>query len=184
MILRLPKTHRDHLQTVYNSHMLHSQTADPFKLALYKLIGKLEPSRRSVAQVTTTIEDWLWFQLTMVDEDEEGGLRGLADVLLGYGERHFDGVPGQKGSRRGVWAGVLLMCGQFERVCSQSTSCFNGNSDFRNSGCRCALGISRDRSRSCSSRYCSRIPRPSQAIVTSRDFGYDPAYVANFACCN
>ncbi|TFK99639.1 nucleoporin-interacting protein NIC96 [Pterulicium gracile] len=113
---RLPKTHRDHLQTVYNSHMLHSQTADPFKLALYKLIGKLEPSRRSVAQVTTTIEDWLWFQLTMVDEDEEGGLRGLADVLLGYGERHFDGVPGQKGSRRGVWAGVLLMCGQFERA--------------------------------------------------------------------
>ena len=51
-----------------------------------------------------------------VDEDEFGGLRGLADVLLGYGERHFDGAPGQKGARRGVWAGVLLMCGQFERV--------------------------------------------------------------------
>jgi len=43
-------------------------------------------------------------------------LRALADVLLGYGERHFDGPPSQKGSRRGVWAGVLLMCGQFERV--------------------------------------------------------------------
>ena len=40
----------------------------------------------------------------------------MADVLLGYGERHFDGAPGQKGARRGVWAGVLLMCGQFERV--------------------------------------------------------------------
>jgi len=46
--------------------MLHSVTADPFKLALYKLMGKLEPSRRSVAQVTTTTEDWLWFQLSMV----------------------------------------------------------------------------------------------------------------------
>lgn len=51
-----------------------------------------------------------------VDEDEEGGLRALAEVLLGYGERQFDGPPGQQGSRRGVWAGVLLMCGQFERV--------------------------------------------------------------------
>jgi nuclear pore complex protein Nup93 len=51
-----------------------------------------------------------------VDEEEDGGLQGLADVLLGYGERHFDGPPGQQGSRRGVWAGVLLMCGQFERV--------------------------------------------------------------------
>jgi nuclear pore complex protein Nup93 len=63
---RLPKLHRDHLQSVYNAHMLHSTTADPFKLALYKLMGKLEPSRRSVQQVTTTTEDWLWFQLAMV----------------------------------------------------------------------------------------------------------------------
>ncbi|KAF8885239.1 Nup93/Nic96-domain-containing protein [Gymnopilus junonius] len=113
---KLPKAHRDHLQAVYNAHMLHSSTADPFKLALYKLMGKLEPQRRSVPLVTTTTEDWLWFQLAMVDEDEDGGLRALADVLLGYGERHFDGPPNQPGLRRGVWAGVLLMCGQFERA--------------------------------------------------------------------
>ncbi|KAJ6569434.1 nucleoporin-interacting protein NIC96 [Mycena capillaripes] len=113
---RLPKLARDNLQSVYNTHMLHSSTADPFKLALYKLMGKLEPSRRSVAQVTSTTEDWLWFQLAMVDEEEDGGLRGLAEVLLGYGERQFDGPPNQQGSRRGVWAGVLLMCGQFERA--------------------------------------------------------------------
>ena len=55
-----------------------------------------------------------------VDEDEDGGLRALTEVLLGYGERHFDGPPNQPGSRRGVWAGVLLMCGQFERVCISS----------------------------------------------------------------
>ncbi|KAG6831646.1 hypothetical protein H0H92_008723 [Tricholoma furcatifolium] len=108
---KLPKTHRDHLQTVYNAHMLHSATADPFKLALYKLMGKLEPSRRSVQQVTTTTEDWIWFQLAMVDEDEEGGLRALSEVLLGYGERHFD-----TNQQKGVWASVLLMCGQFERA--------------------------------------------------------------------
>ncbi|RPD59374.1 nucleoporin-interacting protein NIC96 [Lentinus tigrinus ALCF2SS1-7] len=113
---RLPKPHRDQLHAAYNAHMLHSSTADPFKLALYKLMGKIDPTRRSVAQVTVTTEDWLWFQLSMVDEDELGGLRGLAEVLLNYGERHFDGAPGQKGTKRGVWAGVLLMCGQFERA--------------------------------------------------------------------
>ncbi|OJT04938.1 Meiotically up-regulated gene 87 protein [Trametes pubescens] len=113
---RLPKPHRDQLHAAYNAHMLHSATADPFKLALYKLMGKIDPARRSVAQVTVTTEDWLWFQLSMVDEGEFGGLRGLAEVLLSYGERHFDGVPGQKGAKRGVWAGVLLMCGQFERA--------------------------------------------------------------------
>ena len=63
---RLSKPHRDHLQSVYNAHMLHSASADPFKLALFKLMGRLEPSRRTVPQVTTTTEDWLWYQLAMV----------------------------------------------------------------------------------------------------------------------
>ncbi|KAK2462123.1 hypothetical protein APHAL10511_006586 [Amanita phalloides] len=115
---KLPKSHRDHLQAIYNAHMLHSSTADPFKLAVYKLMGRLEPSRRNVPHVTTTTEDWLWFQLSMVDEDEDGGLRGLADGILSYGERHFEGAPNRQASRRGVWAGVLLMCGQFERAVS------------------------------------------------------------------
>jgi nuclear pore complex protein Nup93 len=114
--------------------MLHSSTTDPFKLALYKLMGKIDPSKRTVPDVTVTTEDWLWFQLAMVrtaldrfapalitvsqlDEEEFGGLRGLSDVVSGYGQRHFDGPPNQRGSRKGVWAAVLTMCGQFERVC-------------------------------------------------------------------
>lgn len=60
--------------------------------------------------------------MNKVDEAENGGLRALAEVLLSYGERHFDGAPGQKGAKRGVWAGVLLMCGQFERVSRASLS--------------------------------------------------------------
>ncbi|KAI0321907.1 nucleoporin-interacting protein NIC96 [Amylostereum chailletii] len=113
---RLPKPHRDHIQSIYNAHMLHSATVDPFKLALYKLMGKLDPTRRTVPLVTATTEDWLWFQLAMVDEEENGGLRGLAETLLGYGERHFEGPSGQKGPRAGLWAAVLLICGQFERA--------------------------------------------------------------------
>lgn len=46
--------------------MLHSSTTDPFKLALYKLMGKIDPSKRTVPDVTITTEDWLWFQLAMV----------------------------------------------------------------------------------------------------------------------
>lgn len=46
--------------------MLHSSTTDPFKLALYKLMGKIDPSKRAVPDVTVTTEDWLWFQLAMV----------------------------------------------------------------------------------------------------------------------
>ncbi len=49
-----------------------------------------------------------------VDEEENGGLRGLAEVLLNYGERHFE--SGSTGARTGLWAAVLLTCGEFERV--------------------------------------------------------------------
>jgi hypothetical protein len=64
-ISSLPKPHRDHVQAIYNAHMLHSTSVDPFKLALYKLMGKLDPSKRNVPLVTATTEDWLWFQLAM-----------------------------------------------------------------------------------------------------------------------
>ena len=49
-----------------------------------------------------------------LDEEEGGGLRALAEVLMSYGERHFDGSSSQR--RQGMWANVLVMCGQFERV--------------------------------------------------------------------
>ncbi len=55
-------------------------------------------------------------ELVQIDEEENGGLRGLAEVLLNYGERHFEGAPGSKGTRTGLWAAVLLTCGEFERV--------------------------------------------------------------------
>ena len=64
-IISLPKPHRDHVQAIYNAHMLHSSSVDPFKLALYKLMGKLDSSKRNVPLVTATTEDWLWFQLAM-----------------------------------------------------------------------------------------------------------------------
>ncbi|KAG8703494.1 hypothetical protein FRC09_004138 [Ceratobasidium sp. 395] len=110
---RLPKILRDRLQTTYNSHILHSPNADPFKVALFKLIGRLDPSRRAVRRATNTAEDWIWFQLAMVDEDEGNGLRELGRVLEGYGEKHFEGGGAVK---RGMWARVLMVCGLFEQA--------------------------------------------------------------------
>lgn len=76
-----------------------------------------------------------------VDEEENGGLRGLAELLLTYGEHHFDGQPGQQSGRRGVWAGVLLMCGQFERVSSHLVV-MSTIYPFSFVGCRSTLGTS------------------------------------------
>ncbi|KIJ45082.1 hypothetical protein M422DRAFT_46895 [Sphaerobolus stellatus SS14] len=109
-------------RNTFRTHLEHSPTVDPFKAALFKLMGRVEPHKRNVPYVTSTTEDWLWFQLAMINETsisgETNGLKELVDVLLGYGERHFEGAPGQKGttSRHGTWAKVLLICGQFERA--------------------------------------------------------------------
>ncbi|KIM32731.1 hypothetical protein M408DRAFT_326475 [Serendipita vermifera MAFF 305830] len=100
----LTRSERNPLQAAYNSHILHSPTTDPFKLALFKIIGKLDPARRAVPLVTSTTEDWLWFQLAMLDEEENGGLRHLGEALMGYGERHFEGTA--KG-KRGMWARAI-----------------------------------------------------------------------------
>ncbi|KAF8588475.1 NIC-domain-containing protein [Ramaria rubella] len=106
-------------RATFRTHLEHSPTVDPFKGALFKLMGRVEPNKRNVPYVTGTTEDWLWFQLAMVwSGNEANGLRELAEVLMGYGEHHFEGTPGQKGAsaRYGTWARVLLMCGQFERA--------------------------------------------------------------------
>jgi nuclear pore complex protein Nup93 len=42
-----------------------------------------------------------------VDEEEDGGLRGLADVLLGYGEGISMDLQANR-DQRGVWAGVSI----------------------------------------------------------------------------
>jgi len=77
----LPKPHRDHVQAIYNAHMLHSTSVDPFKLALYKLMGKLEPSKRNVPLVTATTEDWLWFQLAMVCFSSSSSFSPLIELV-------------------------------------------------------------------------------------------------------
>lgn len=112
---------RDRFLSEYNQRIRYlTDTSDPYKHALYKLIGRVEISRRNVPGVTQTTEDWLWFQLSLVREtDGQGdapheryGLRDLAAVLVKFGESHFD----PKGVRPVLYFQVLLLSGQFERV--------------------------------------------------------------------
>jgi nuclear pore complex protein Nup93 len=119
--------------------------------------------------------------LSQVDEDEDGGLQALAHVLLGYGERHFDGTPKQQGSRRGVWAGVLLMCGQFERV--RHSSCLPSSvtclPHFPGRGG--SVGTSGHGSGSRTSCYCACISWFTSCPVARGDVRYDTQYESGFA---
>lgn len=106
-----------------------------------------------------------------VDEEEEGGLRGLTEVLLSYGERHFDAA------NQGVWASVLLLCGQFERVRfpHQHGVSFWLTPFYK--GCCCTVGAFGNRNRGGSSCDCIGVPWSFVRPFTSRDIRARPLYV-------
>ena len=131
---RLPKGLRDRLLSAYNSHLLHSPTTDPFKLAIYKLTGRLDPAKRTVQVATGGIEDWMWFQLAMTDEEDGLGLKDLQDTVIGYGERYFE--PAKTGVR-GTWARVLVQCGAYE----QAVAALNDKPDTQVEAVHLALAL-------------------------------------------
>ena len=131
---RLPKLLRDRFLNEYNQRIRYLQNspaspfaADPFKLALYKLIGRAELSKKNVPGVTDKSEHWLWLQLSLVREDavnatgsdatatsghDRYALKDLSAVLNKFGEKHWDPT----GKKPGLYFQVLLMSGQFEKV--------------------------------------------------------------------
>lgn len=111
-----------YLQPATPANPLSNSTSDPFKLALYKIIGRADLNKRNIPSVTDKTEHWLWLQLCLVHESRDPtasssniakyGLRDLANVLRKFGENHWD----PKRDRPGLYFQVLLMSGQFERV--------------------------------------------------------------------
>ena len=88
---------------------------------MYKLLGRVDLSKRNVPGVTQTTEDWIWFQLSLLREEEDEdevaghekyGLKELGKVLRRFGEGHFS--PG--GKRPLLYFQVLVLSGQFELV--------------------------------------------------------------------
>jgi nuclear pore complex protein Nup93 len=63
---RLPTQLRDRLMAMFNSHVLHARDVDPFKIALFRIIGRIDAQRRNIPLVIGSTEDWAWFQLIMV----------------------------------------------------------------------------------------------------------------------
>jgi nuclear pore complex protein Nup93 len=145
---RLSKTLRDRFLAEYNqrtrevsgaeggfgSGNSHATAAnvDPFKHAVYKIIGRIEIQRKNVPVAIASMEDWVWLQLVLVKETdpaldhavssnnssissthERYGLEEFAQVISKYGESHFD----PNGNRPLMYFRVLLMSGQFEKVC-------------------------------------------------------------------
>ncbi|KAJ2459293.1 nuclear pore complex subunit [Coemansia sp. RSA 2424] len=101
-----------------------SSLEDPYKAALYKVVGRGNVPKKAVAEVIQTTEDYLWSSLAQIRDADKiyggssaaGGhqsrstLEGLQQMMLKFGPAHFD----PSGSSPLLYFRVLLLCGLFE----------------------------------------------------------------------
>jgi len=130
---RISRNIREGLQNDFNAHIRNNSNADQYRYALYKIIGRLDVSRKNL-KVAATTEDWLWTQLCLTREQKEQDtpqdrydLQELSSVLNKYGNERYD----QKGTRPFAWFNLLLLTSQFEQVSSSSfQACLSNNRLF------------------------------------------------------
>lgn len=115
---KLPRDLQERLHTEFNQHIRFiDENTDPYKYALYKLIGRCELSRKAFPEVIITAEDWLWAHLTLTRETDSStpaherySLLDLQRMILQFGAKHFN--PNR--NNPGMYFQVLLLSGLFE----------------------------------------------------------------------
>ncbi|KAJ3021899.1 hypothetical protein HKX48_007480 [Thoreauomyces humboldtii] len=121
---RLPSDLRTRLMKEWNSKIRDRNTGtdvDPFKMALFKIIGRCDMAVRSIKDkhVMGSAEDYVWLQLMLTQEhvsdsdaaQEVYTLRDVAVQLQRFGPNHFNNPT--------VWIQVLLLSGEFELAVSE-----------------------------------------------------------------
>ncbi|KAI9203091.1 Nup93/Nic96-domain-containing protein [Polychytrium aggregatum] len=126
----LPELKRNALLQTWNNEIrpdligapTHGAPPNPYRMALYKIIGRCDLQRKTVPgnAVLPSTEDYLWFQLMLLQEAPGGKdtrqdsytLAQLSKLLQGFGEAHFS----SRGKNPVLYFMVLLLCGEFERA--------------------------------------------------------------------
>ncbi|WFD25749.1 nuclear pore complex subunit [Malassezia nana] len=116
----LTRTMRDHWMGEYVTRFRSGAVDDPYRYALYRVLGKFDVAKKFPAPLVLSTENWLWLQLCLVSETSEQDaqapalqsytLQDLGHKLEKYGEAHFD----PKGQRPLHYFQLLLLVGRFE----------------------------------------------------------------------
>ncbi|KAF9116162.1 hypothetical protein BGX27_004502 [Mortierella sp. AM989] len=115
----LPTPMQERLLSDFNQRIRYSSdTVDPYKLTLYKIVGRCELNKRTTP-VVGALEDFIWLQLSMIREPKSDTMPqdkyGLADfqaLVLKYGANYFN--PNNNNPLQ--YFQVLLYSQQFERA--------------------------------------------------------------------
>lgn len=116
----LPTDFSAKLHTEYTQHIKSSLDGDPYRLAVYKIIGRCDLTGKNIPSVTLSVEDWLWMHFTLIkdqasDDDpvyERYTLEDFQNIILSYGPGRFSNYYLQ----------VLLMSGLYETAVQHAYS--------------------------------------------------------------
>lgn len=95
---RLPQPLVTKIQNEFNHIIKNSIDGDPYRYAVYKILGRCQLSRRNISNIALTIEDWLWMHLMLVREDsqvdydpvyEKYTLADFQEIIISYGVNKF-----------------------------------------------------------------------------------------------
>ncbi|KAG2227549.1 hypothetical protein INT45_002234 [Circinella minor] len=116
---RLRKATYDAVVADYQRLEYGQQNADPYKLILYRIIGRCGLNKKRLPEIGTT-EDYMWLQLSLVRQTMNGeeygyqryNLNDIQNLILSFKANEFD----NNGSNPRNYFMVLLLTLQFERA--------------------------------------------------------------------
>lgn len=172
----LPEQHRIELRKTWDLDIRNKENVDQFRVALYKIIGRIDMAKKGV-KVATSTEDWVWVNLMLTREGLEDSpvdrytLKDFATVVAGLPRERYD----QKGQKPLVWVNLLLQAGEFEEVGHIGTvgAAFEGVSADARPWRICTTRRNRERTRCtwrscCSTMACCDWPIPTIRFVSRR----------------
>jgi nuclear pore complex protein Nup93 len=122
---RLAQDQRQHVNNEYHGIMRTApdDTLDPYRMACYKIIGRCELSRRTLDNIRTDEEDWIWLQFALAREvpkteemaGEVFGLEQIQDTVKDIGRRHFSQGSDSPGGY-GTFFFLQILAGMFEKA--------------------------------------------------------------------
>ncbi|KAJ1961276.1 nuclear pore complex subunit [Dipsacomyces acuminosporus] len=118
-----------HLKAFMDGNSIHrtdasvtsSSLEDPYKAALYKVVGRGNVPKKAGVEVTQTTEDYLWMHLATIRDSfkvasashpSKSTLEELQATMLKFGPGHFD--PNRNNPL--LYFRVLLLCSLFENA--------------------------------------------------------------------
>ncbi|KAF2025276.1 nuclear pore protein-like protein [Setomelanomma holmii] len=105
-----------------HAQRLRIQTADdPYRTACYKIVGRCDVSRRNLAPIKESMDDWVWLQFNLAREgnraeENAGEIFGLDELrasIREIGQRHFNEDADAAGGY-GVYFYLATLAGMFE----------------------------------------------------------------------